>query len=179
MQQSGVTTQFLHNLADEGDDEGSQPEDEPETTCASDTISNAGSGYVPFPSEKSDSRNRGAQAWMTRPPFPSNQLPRKLQEDVPAQHHQPIQAASTSYPVHPSRQANTGTSDTVFIGSSMFSGLDPDKMSSTSQKVHVFPFPGADVHRMMGKIQADAGCATSKSSQEGECSQTVHNDWNL
>ena len=38
----------------------------------------------------------------------------------------------------------------------MFSGLDPDKMSSTSQKVHVFPFPGADVHRMMGKIQADA-----------------------
>ena len=69
--------------------------------------------------------------------------------------------------LHPSRrQAHTSSSDfqpfyqkqkqdVVFISSSMFASLDPDKLSSNDVNAHVFFYRGADSYQMMDRLRRD------------------------
>lgn len=55
---------------------------------------------------------------------------------------------------HPQNRSKE-TKNVVFISSSMFAGLDQNKLSSSEFNAHVFYYPGADAFRMKNKLMGD------------------------
>ena len=89
-----------------------------------------------------------------RPPLPTSTLLTKSRP-IPS-----VQPKLTFPPeqLHPSRRTgglpkSIQKSDTVYVSSSMFTNLDPIKLSTESQNAHVFHFNGANAARMLKKTK--------------------------
>ena len=89
-----------------------------------------------------------------RPPLPTSTLPTKSRP-IPS-----VQPKLTFPPeqLNPSRRTgglpkSIQKSDTVYVSSSMFTNLDPIKLSTESQNAHVFHFNGANAARMLKKTK--------------------------
>ena len=70
----------------------------------------------------------------------------------------PIESAmveQTSIIINQSEVQNSSENFTLYIGDSLLKNLDNTKMSSSSQKAHVFSYPGATVGGICSKLRSD------------------------